>query len=169
MDPDNLVEELLANVDQYINALANVQKEFQQLFVFLGRARYYDDRVKLIDMRPRDAVTGIKLQSGKFVLTHRGNDVEKDVSNKEGPKGESQVRNRKQKESNNPLVEVQPLKDPLEQFGGFVSSHLKDSRNQFNTSLKKAIELINIQRAIQELLDKINTVHIEPEQIEHTT
>lgn len=167
---------LLELIDTYEKLTNENRLNYINAFLNLSRANYNNGSLSKkygadsFDLRPYGACKKIKL-NGKFELVDLLNEQRTkneqpkiDNINKEDD-AESTLKNRKTKkfetgkESDNNLESHGPkLKDPITQFGGLVPYQLKQSQTFFSNSLAVSIKIINLQRAIKELIEDIEEI-----------
>ncbi|CUM51044.1 unnamed protein product [Debaryomyces tyrocola] len=175
---DDKTIRLLELIDSYEKLTNENRLNYINGFLNLSRANYNNGSLSKkygadsFDLRPYGACKKIKV-SDKFELE----DLLKEQKTKnEQPKtnninkeddAESTLKNRKTKKTEtdiesddiNDIESQEPkLKDPISQFGGLVPYQLRQSQTFFGNSLAISIKIINLQRAIKELIEDIEEI-----------
>lgn len=60
------------------------------------------------------------------------------------------------------------VKDPINQFGGLVPYHLKTAQTTFSRSISNAVALVNMQRKIGAIVEKLEQLETEEKADKHT-
>lgn len=175
---DDKTIRLLGLIDSYERLTNENRLNYINGFLNLSRANYNNGSLSKkygadsFDLRPYGACKKIKV-SDKFELVDllkeqktRNEKPKVDNINEEDA-AQSTLKNRKtneietEKESDdiNEIESQEPkLKDPITQFGGLVPYQLRQSQNFFGNSLAISIKIINLQRAIKELIEDIEEI-----------
>lgn len=175
---DDKTIKLLDLIDSYEKLTNENRLNYINGFLNLSRANYNNGSLSKkygadsFDLRPYGACKKIKV-SDKFELVdllkeQKTKNEKQEVDNiNEEDDAQSTLKNRKtnkietEKESDdiNDIESQEPkLKDPITQFGGLVPYQLRQSQNFFGNSLAISIKIINLQRAIKELIEDIEEI-----------
>lgn len=175
---DDKTIKLLDLIDSYEKLTNENRLNYINGFLNLSRANYNNGSLSKkygadsFDLRPYGACKKIKV-SDKFELVdllkeQKTKNEKPEVDNiNEEDDAQSTLKNRKtnkietEKESDdtNDIESQEPkLKDPITQFGGLVPYQLRQSQNFFGNTLAISIKIINLQRAIKELIEDIEEI-----------
>ncbi len=162
-EKDQLLIKYLALLDQYNQAVEQLNHEFKEGYINLSRANYantsvvkpygrdcWDDRVKAIK----------KVSIGdKIELI----DVEEKVDKvKDDDEKDQSIRNRSKKVEETPNKKKKKY-NPINMFGVLVPLQLRQSQSHFNKSVIQMISIVNLRNELISMEDELKIKNIDLE------
>lgn len=165
-DKDSKTIQLLELLDRYQLLTTSNRDNFINGFFNLSRANFQNEKSRYgsdkFDLRSYQACKIVEqINDGEFQIIDR---LEKNKITKKKVKSndeeKSSLRNRKEKskedEINDTSGDDEEFKDPIRQFGALVPQELRISQNDFNKALVQSIEIINLQKKIEKLINELS-------------
>lgn len=155
---DAQITEYLVKLDSYSMLRASLQKRMGSGFIELSRAKYtgrdYGKDYWDMNVQARTEV----LFNGKFALLTAG---DKDVMKNDDEEVSLRHREKRGKpEHKDNKAQNNRSYDPINMFGVLVPPPLRLSQKEFQSSLNDIVELINLQRELDELAKRVESVEI---------
>ena len=173
---DSKTIQLLELLDKYQQLTTSNRENFINGFSNLSRANFQNDKSKYglekFDFRCYKACKIIDIKHDKFELINRlmkvnnnnnNNLATTDSTSSDEKESSKTIRNRKDKKktttTSEDIVEKtdhDEFRDPIKQFGTIVPYELYKCQENFNNVLNQLIQIINLQKQINQLIQELN-------------